>query len=269
MTRSLLLCALAALVLGGWSLAPSDPPAASDDAPAPAEAAPAEASATDLAANGWQEMPGTARDIGAGANGSVWIVGSDRGVYQWNDNAYSWQQVNGSNARRITVAPDGTPWITNTDSRVFRRRGGNWQELPGEARDIAAGADSSVWAVGENRSLYKWNEDAYTWNQFSGSNGEMMAVTGGGTAWLVNADGNIYQRRGNNWQQMPGTAIDIAAGQDDVWIVGDNEAIYKWNESAFSWQQVSGSNARRIAVASDGRPWIINDDNRIFRRAGN
>ena len=269
MKRSLLLFACAALALGGWSLAPTDPPATDVEAAAPPAAeATAEATAEALVANGWQELPGSARDIGCGPNGEVWIVGSDRGIYQWSENAYSWQQVSGSNARRITVGPDGSPWITNTDSKVYRRRGSNWQEMPGEARDIAAGGDGSVWAVGENRSIYKWNDEAFAWNQFSGSNGEMMAATEDGTAWLVNADGNIYQRKGNNWQQLPGTAIDIATGGGNVWIVGDNEAIFQWSESAYSWQQVSGSNARRIAVTGEGRPWIVNDDNRVFRRAG-
>ncbi|HRH44735.1 MAG TPA: hypothetical protein PKY82_24065, partial [Pyrinomonadaceae bacterium] len=39
----------------------------------------------------WQQKPGAATDIAVSANGSVWIIGTDRqtggyGIYQWRNN---------------------------------------------------------------------------------------------------------------------------------------------------------------------------------------
>ena len=214
----------------------------------------------------WQEMPGNARDIGAGPDGSVWIVGMDRSIYRWNQERFSWAEASGSKARRIDVAADETPWITNTDDDIFKFRGGNWQEMPGTARDIGIG-DETVWITGSDKSIYRWNEESFDWGEVSGS-GDEITVDDDGNPWIINEKNDIFKYQGGNWQEMPGAAIDIAAGPDgSVWIVGTNESIYKWSEDGFDWRQVSGT-ARRITVQDDGTPWIVNDSNDIYKGRG-
>jgi len=46
----------------------------------------------------WQRMPGLAKDIGCGADGSVWVIGTDGtgggyGIYHWN--GANWTRVDG------------------------------------------------------------------------------------------------------------------------------------------------------------------------------
>ena len=70
----------------------------------------------------WREIPGEARDIGVGADGSVWITGTrdDEGVqriYRWDGS--NWNQVRGS-GRQISVDPDGKPWIVSSESKIYQ-----------------------------------------------------------------------------------------------------------------------------------------------------
>ena len=106
-----------------------------------------------------QQLPGSANDIGVGADGSVWVIGTNPttggfGIYRWT--GVTWQAVDGGGTR-IAVAPDGQPWVVNSSGLIFRRVGSTWQQLPGGATDIGIGADGSVWVVGLDAGIYQWN----------------------------------------------------------------------------------------------------------------
>jgi len=141
-----------------------------------------------------------------------------------------------------------------------------WENLPGKAKEIAAGGDStaSVWVLGEDNSAYKWNENSFSWEDFGGS-GDLIAVTNQGRPWVVN-NKQIYRLRGRTWQSMPGKATAIAAGGGTVWVLGENKTAYKWNDESFSWEEYGGG-ADLISVDSNGIPWVVNNK-QIYRLRG-
>ena len=213
----------------------------------------------------WQQLPGRAKDIGAGADGSVWIIGENESIYRWNEDAYAWERASGT-AERIAVLADGTPVVVNSKNEVYKRRGGNWQQLPGRARDIGAGADGSLWIIGDNKGVYKWNEDAYAWERVKGE-AVRIAVMGNGTPVVVNDKEEVFMRRGGNWQQLPGRAKDISAGADgSLWIIGENKSPYRWDDDAFSWRRMRGT-GEQIAVSGIGQPWLVNRREEVYRIA--
>lgn len=78
---------------------------------------------------------------------------------------------------------------------------------------------------------------------------------------------NIYGRYNGPWQMEPGQGTDIDSGTNgNTWLIATNPIaggypIYQLNGS--TWIQVSGPNgggAIRVAVAPDGRPWVIVDN---------
>jgi len=126
----------------------------------------------------WQHMPGLAKDIGVGANGSVWVIGTNPvrggyGIYQWNGS--NWVNHPGG-AVRIDVGPAGYPWVVNSFGEIFHWLNPGWKLLPGRARDIGVGASGS-WIIGTN------------------------AVAGGY---------GIYRWIGTNWSAVPGGAMEIS-----------------------------------------------------------
>jgi hypothetical protein len=99
----------------------------------------------------WQKLPGQARSIASGADGSLWTVGTiamgngNYALYRWV--GAGWVQANGAGVK-VAVDGSGIPWVINAAGEIFVSSGGQWKRVPGSARDIAAGADGSVWVIG-------------------------------------------------------------------------------------------------------------------------
>lgn len=145
-----------------------------------------------------------ASDIGAGADGSVWVTartGDELGhaVLRWT--GQRWQTATGA-AVAISVAPNGLPWTVDAHGVIGRLNsggplGGGWATLPGRAEDIAVstGVQPTAWIIGTNdveaaggRDIYAWNGEG--WDLVDGR-ATRIAVGPDGTPWTVDADGVI------------------------------------------------------------------------------
>jgi len=209
----------------------------------------------DAIAQSWSQMPGEVTEIAASGDStvSVWGLGPDGKAYNWDEESAAWRDYGGE-ADLIAVMSDGTPWVVE-DEQLYRLRGRNWQNMPGKAKAIAAGG-GTVWVIGEDDAVYSWSAEAFEW-QSHGGEAEKLAVSSDGRPWVIQ-DEQIYRLRGQTWQNMPGKAVAIAAGGGTVWSVGDGETVYKWDEESFTWQDFGGK-ADRIAVTSEGIPWVVED----------
>ena len=140
----------------------------------------------------WAERPGQARDIGIGADGSVWTVGTNPvpggyGIQRWTETG--WEDVPGGAVAIDVYArgdPDGQlqgePWIVDADNHISRWTGSEWSRQPGVAQDIGVGANGAVWIIGTTPMIGGYN--IATWN------GEGWAsAPGGGVRISVNTDG--------------------------------------------------------------------------------
>jgi hypothetical protein len=160
--------------------------------------------ATDL----WEVMPGTASDIGIGADGSVYIIGTNDvsptggfDILKWN--GFGWDTLPNCAGTRIAVMPDGTPWVVNKSHIVYRKTATElWQPVPGvEANDIAISAvNGSVSVTGKDNgatpspiyelafgpSWYPAPQDAY---------GESLALTPHGLAVWVDKDHKLFMEK--------------------------------------------------------------------------
>lgn len=95
----------------------------------------------------WKKIPGTARDISIGADGTAYVIGASAvaggyEIYKWNGS--SWIHIPGG-AVRVAVSPTGVPWVVSNDGGIFRLTNGAWQKRPGLAKDIAIGRDGTVY----------------------------------------------------------------------------------------------------------------------------
>ncbi len=234
----------------------------------------------------WEWLPGEALDIGVGADGTAWAVGTSAYDYDYDDgygydygnslymwDGYDWYEMGGS-AIRVDVDPLGRPWIVNDDHEIWRmNRSGNWVRLHGAAHDIGVGADGSVWVVGvtERRGGYEiYKLGNYGWIRVEGT-GVRIDVDPQGRPWVINHDDEIFRLENGIWRRMPGKAKDIGIGADgSVWVIGADDraggyGVYRFNGTG--WDKVPGS-ARQVSVGPDGEPWVVNRDGDIFRSLG-
>ena len=110
----------------------------------------------------WQVIPGNSRDIGVGADGTVWGVGTDGRVYRHGPGAPGdWQDMEGIETARIDVDPHGVAWTVQDNGRIWRSDGtpGGGIPVPGaEGQDIGVGGDGSVWIAEASGRVSRWNE---------------------------------------------------------------------------------------------------------------
>ncbi len=239
---------------------------------------------------GWDIRPaglqlhslGQALEIGSNsAKNNLWVIGTnpvgdgaDHGVHRFDGSGW----VNeGGGGVQIALAADGSPWLINSVNDIFHKVNGAWQQVIGKARDIGAGANGSIWAIGTDPVGTGGDYGVYSWNGSSwdnaGGGGVKIAVAENGTAYMVNSAHDIFKRVGNGWEQMIGKARDISVGAGNVpWVVGtdrvgdaEDYGIYYWNGSF--WANAGGGGVA-LAIGNDGTPWLVNSAHDIYYREG-
>jgi len=209
--------------------------------------------------NKWKRMPGAALDIGAGKNGSVWIIGQDKSIWSWTGS--NWKKQIGA-AKRIDVGPQGRAWIIGTNNAIYRWNGKGWDNPgAGYGLDIGVGADGTAWAIGTDSGIYRSNGTA--WVKMPGG-AKRIDVDPNGHAWVVNYSADIYRWNPGkkNWDRMPGKALDIGIGADGtVIIVGGDVSPYVWDGK--KWNPMPGG-ISHITVDKDGNPWAVNSSKQIW-----
>jgi len=113
---------------------------------------------------GWEQLPGLARDIGIGANGSVWVIGTNAvmggyGIYQWDGR--DWRGIDGerSGSMLIRMASRGL----SMPLEIFTGEwaiGGNsypvWQETLGLGPMVQSGLSGPTLVMG-GYGIYQWD----------------------------------------------------------------------------------------------------------------
>jgi hypothetical protein len=249
-------------------------------------------------------LPGAASDVGAGADGSLWVIGTTPvpgggfTIHKWNGT--TWDQSNGG-AVRIAVSPAGIPWVINSSGNIYVRTTssattGTWNQVFGQAKDIGIGFDGSVWIVANvlgDGEVMKWN--GASWD---GTNGfaTNVAVSPLGVPWVINSAGDVYRRNtsspvGGTWELLPPISNvlpqDIGFGDGNYPWVTDTKSIgYFWMNFNFVWNEQfsfrdapakkewhltnsSGlpqaqSGPTEIAVGPHGKPYVVLPDGTIL-----
>jgi hypothetical protein len=138
-------------------------------------------------------MPGSAHDIGVGADGSVWAIGTNPtvggyGIWRWNGMG-AWQGMPGGGVR-IDVDPRGNAWVVNDAGNVYRWTGSTWVQMPGgNAADIGIGANGSVFVVGLDGKVWHWNGQAWVLRD---GIAHSISVGPHGHPWATSPDHRIW-----------------------------------------------------------------------------
>lgn len=199
----------------------------------------------------------------------------DGKIYKWDSEKWIWEELKGKGAR-VAVTKDGDPWVVNQKNEIYRRKGGNWEKLPGTASDIGIGGDNVVFAIGTDKeeggdgTVRKWYNELYKWSIAKGKSGVAVDVSPDGVAYVVNSQSKIYRQKGDAWQELPGRAIDIAVGNDGTIYAcqppkeGKKDGVvHKWDEDNWEWVETKGM-AVKITVNPEGTPYVINSKNDIY-----
>jgi peptidoglycan hydrolase-like protein with peptidoglycan-binding domain len=168
---------------------------------------------------------------------------------------------------RVAAMAKGLSWqsFDSTSFDIDVDDGPTWQHIYVTATPAVPGG-YTVWRLENN-----W------WSILEGQ-GALRIASNGGTPWIVQDDGDIFQWNWGtlSWSQRPGCAIDVAVGGDNsVWVIGCNQGvagnrIYKWNGNSWDadFNDVGGV---RITVGprapgGEHHPWVVRSDGHVIRR---
>ncbi|MBL8263823.1 MAG: hypothetical protein JNM58_15505 [Xanthomonadaceae bacterium] len=244
----------------------------------------------------WAQVPGCARDIVGGMQDVIYVTGCD--VVPNSHGSSQFYRWNGSSFVPFPVAGHGSAIATygfhsytiGGDALLYSRSGeGEWQKRgTPDGRpitDVGAGK-FGLWVVtarpnGEggnaiarampcaNGDRLLPDKDFCGWEEMPGA---AVRISVGNTAWVVNAQGQIFEwqdNAGGYWLKRPGCFRDVAANGSSVYAVGckrgngDGNAIYRWTYSG--WSDAKGA-GKRVAVDAMGYAWAITDSGDIWRR---
>lgn len=204
----------------------------------------------------WQKVPGTAVDIAAGADGSVFAVDGNGQVWSRGPGERDWKyQPMPKALSRIGVSPDGEPWGVDDAGTLWQLEARAWRPMGAGAVDVAVGAGGEI-AVTTNTGSLAVLRETDGWAAVGGA-GNRVAVGPNGELWTVAADGTIARQLDDAWVALAGKAIDVAIGPDGrVVVVGTDRELYVWNENDLAWSRIAGgSDSVAIAVGPGGSLW--------------
>jgi hypothetical protein len=160
-------------------------------------------------------------------------------------------------------------------------QGTAWKQLPGNATDLAIGANGAVWAISSNPNTgeigkYVMHWTGNNWQQFNGLGAQHIAVDHQGNPWIVTSTSDVWRLVGGTWYKVGTGAVDIGiGGNGTVAVVGGNadgvghHQVAIWNGSSFSPLPGLFQGGQTLSVAVDpyGKPWVV-DHGTIFRWTG-
>ena len=119
----------------------------------------------------------------------------------------------------------GDLWVSATNGRVMRHDGEHWLETPGVGSSTSVGQDGSVYVIGTDQGLFRWNGTAF---QPQGSLAPLTQVAVGDDAHVWVRDGNNAVRRytGNNNFSSP---VNLGAGVSNPTHIAANADGTLWH----------------------------------------
>jgi hypothetical protein len=197
----------------------------------------------------YTQVPGAAKDVGIGANGDVWVIGTNAmgggnfGIFKYNPATNGWTQTtDGSAAVRIAVMPDGRPvvvqasgaiWIRSTNSPTV----GGFSQLNGLATDVGVGGNGEIWITNKTAVNGGFQVAKFNGSGFTASNGGAVkvSVSASGIPWIVAASGQVFRHTNNSatsgsWEAISGSLNDIGVGPDHPLLSGATTSIpFVWS----------------------------------------
>ena len=170
----------------------------------------------DKAKKDWAATAASIQDVGAGADGTIWItlqgnqidrngslpswiseidrkkLGPDGEIWRKKPGG-RWEHIPGA-ARRVAVDAHGDAWVTNSAGNIYHWTGSSWHQLPGWASDIGVD-DGKVWVIGGNDTIWTLIKGSEKWVRVTGG-GANLSVDKDGLPWVVSDNGEIWRNNG-------------------------------------------------------------------------
>lgn len=241
----------------------------------------------DAAGKRWERLNGEAAAVAVGPRGKPWIATEDARIFAsafFDDlpdsqvNTVSVAMANAAvNAAKVGLGGTATGVVgqPGTGTGAPKGRAGeplSYRKVAGTARDIAIGAEGSVFVVTYDGGLARWSNTRNAFLAFPGQFAR-VAVAPDGKPWGITTKGEVFRHDGADWKLVRNIAAqDIAIGFDGTVIVADTQQyLQKYAPAADAFARLpAGADGVppagvKVAVDPAGKPWAITADGFVVR----
>jgi hypothetical protein len=218
-------------------------------------------------------LPGTARDIAIGADGSVYIIAYDGGLARWSNGRNAFISFEGQFSR-IAVASDGKPWGVTVKGEVFRNDGTLWHLVRNiSAQDIAIAGDGTVMVADTQNSIQRYDPNTGLFSRLPSEGdapppmGTHLALDPKGAPWTLDTQGYVSRCDRSPCERLSVRARDIDIGPEgSVIILDTNRVVRRWSESAKEFQRIDSitDTVNSLAVGPRGKPWLLSAGSKVW-----
>lgn len=212
------------------------------------------------AGKSWSALAAPVDTIASAGNGS-YKVGVDAAGAMHITRGGEWSKLNsptGKTMRQVVfgfsgghlyaIATDDTIWWSND-------YGNTWRAMSGRLRQLAAGADSSIWGVNAGGEVWGTFDLGRNWIKGratapSGQRWSRIAVAQPGVLAAVAADDSLWLSRdkAQSWTAFQGRLREITATPDgSIWGVNAAGDIWTTSNYGQNWRKIERSGAKTVA----------------------
>lgn len=224
-------------------------------------------------AQNFTKVPGAATDVAIAPNGSVYVVGTSKRVFKWNNSKKNWDTfydagrqakfIDAQNNYLNTVNSRGQLYTTNTStksSRLLKSLGSGLKDYGQKgAMILSTGIALNQPARDKKQTL----ADAPINNKVAAVNEQSM--------YVIKNDKSIwFCQRNKKGVKLPGAALDIAYDpiKKKVYVIGTSKRIFVWNASRRNWDTVRNTrNDFANLAVNNGVIWATTAKGDIYTTA--
>lgn len=182
------------------------------------------------------------------------------------------------------IGPDGEIWaITSSPSvGLFKEDNGTRTEysVSGASayNSVSVSQDGTIYvsvSMGGYRYLYYKEPNTQVFRKFNSTlnNIRRVSVGMGGDIWVVGANFEIMRWDGSRFEEPGRTTfnaskLSVSKLDGTVYAVKNGTSnLYKWNASNKGFDEVNNVSIDTMVVDGQGRPWLCNDTSPVIKRA--
>jgi hypothetical protein len=254
----------------------------------PASAMTGRRPATAIVPQSWTQIPGTATQVTAAPDGSIYVLsdqpsGTDK--YIWHYSSGTWTNIAGL-ASQIAAAPNGTLWAINAGGGIYAYSAGAWTTPGGGAKSIATLRDNTIAVISNSGSGDQaiWHLAGGVWTQWNGAGVSLAGgrdstghvVNGGSVAlngtYILNAAGAIYyENTDKTFAQFPASASVLASRPGGLFALasgpiapgGNSIYYYDLDNQGQGWVLQTGA-AASLAVGLNDVMFVVGSNHAIY-----
>ena len=223
----------------------------------------------------FEKVGGSATDIGINPrNGKVFVVSNKNVFTNYNPSSKRWslfgERLN--KAKSVSITRNGLPYMATTNGEVWFYKNGGWNPIIGGIKtyELNSGIDGSIIAMDplKRPRILKLAD----WNLAYSAQTRLSQVCRVNASEQYSRDINGYfqkwDARSRSWKKLNGKPNKIAIDHKtrDIYAVGRNKGIYKWNKATNKWILLPKSQKNFVDLAvHDGIIWGVTSNKSIYK----